>query len=302
MSYKYKRFGDICELWLAYKSIGVKESTFAIYSRIVHKKILPVIGNIKIEELDLELIMNFIKKMEVETELSSKSIMDITIVLKGIIKYAFQLHLSDIPVNMIPLPKVQNKKIEIIKQKDMQEIIHFITMRCLPRDVALLISIYTGARLGEVCALMWCDIDFDRGIISIERTVQRISYGEETKLVIQTAKTKNSIRQVPFQGSLKRILFKLKTEGDVYVATGTSKVLEPRLLQLHLKKTLISLELPNVKYHTLRHTFASRCVQCNVDVKSLSEVLGHSSVSITLNKYVHTSIDEQRRQLEKLTF
>ncbi|MGX8851845.1 tyrosine-type recombinase/integrase [Amedibacillus sp. YH-ame10] len=302
MSYKYKRFGDVCELWLAYKSIGVKESTFAIYSRIVHKKILPVIGNIQIEELDLEVIMDFIKRMEVETELSSKSIMDITIVLKGIIKYAFQLHLTDIPVNMIPLPKVQNSKIEIIKQRDMQKIIHFISMRCLPRDIALLISIYTGTRLGEVCALMWSDIDFDRGIISIERTVQRISYGAETRLVIQTAKTKNSIRRVPFQGCLESILFRLKTEDDVYIATGTQKVLEPRLLQMHFKKTLLDLDITNVKYHTLRHTFASRCVQCNVDVKSLSEVLGHSSVNITLNKYVHTSIDEQRRQLEKLTF
>lgn len=182
----------------------------------------------------------------------------------------------------------------------------------LMRDMNLtkfgvLLCMYTGIRIGEVCALKWESIDFSEGILSIRETLQRIQVMDvgackKTKIVITEPKSKKAIRDIPLPGFVLEYAASLKHNPKAYILTGCSdRYIEPRSLQYTFKKYTQECGLTDVNYHALRHTFATRCIELGFDVKTLSELLGHSSVNITLNRYVHSSMDTKKTNMQRLT-
>lgn len=167
---------------------------------------------------------------------------------------------------------------------------------------AVLICLFTGLRLGELCALKWSDIDFENGVLTVNRTVQRL-YAEGNKtmtVLVETApKSEYSRREIPLPDSVLRLLS--SSENDKEYVFGGDRPLEPRTLQYQFKKILKDADLPDKNFHILRHTFSTNCIEGGTDVKSLSEMLGHSDVQITLNRYVHPSMDTKRQYMEGLS-
>ncbi|MCD8022948.1 MAG: site-specific integrase, partial [Lachnospiraceae bacterium] len=163
-----------------------------------------------------------------------------------------------------------------------------------------------GLRICDDVVLQWRDVDLVSGTISITKTVLRItnidaSQTAKTKVVIQAPKTQASIRIIPIPDRIMGYLQVHKSEDKIYLASGKTTFTEPRQHQYQFRKILSQAGIPYHKFHVLRHTFATRCIEQGVDVKSLSEILGHSSVTITMQRYVHPSLEMKRTQINKLT-
>ena len=172
--------------------------------------------------------------------------------------------------------------------------------------LGILISLHTGLRIGEICALTWENVDIIKKVIYVRTTIARVKdnscSGTKTKLIIDAPKTKSSKRDIPISSFLLPILTTMKSSAiSPYVISESPTFIQPRTYEYRYHKLLDSCGLESINYHSLRHTFATRCIEAGVDVKSLSEILGHSNVSITLNTYVHSSMELKRTQLEKLT-
>ena len=168
------------------------------------------------------------------------------------------------------------------------------------------ISLYTGLRIGEICALSWEDIDLSNGLLYVRHTLSRVLCEENGKrrtvLIIDQPKTQSSLRKIPINSDLLRILNEMYPKAESrYVVSNQASFVSPRTYEYRYCKILQESGIHHINYHALRHTFATRCIEVGVDIKSLSEILGHSNVSITLNTYVHSSMDLKRSQLEKLT-
>ena len=156
-------------------------------------------------------------------------------------------------------------------------------------------------RLGEVCALRWSDINLVEGVLRVQRTVYRINYGKRTELVLQTPKSENSIRSIPLTAKMLSVLCRMKDKKDCYLLTGTERPLEPRTMQYRFRRFLEKNNLALRNYHVLRHSFATRCIEGGMDIKSLSEILGHANVQTTLQMYVHPSMATKRAAMEAVS-
>ena len=153
--------------------------------------------------------------------------------------------------------------------------------------------------MGEVCGLKWGDIDFERSILTVKRTVQRISAGSHmTRIIVDTPKSRASSRYIPIPNTIMKLLRESRSNNNHYILSGSEKIMEPRTLQRRFQVILKKASLPSVNYHSLRHMFATNSLQAGFDVKTLSEILGHSSVETTLNRYVHSSMERKRACME----
>lgn len=161
-----------------------------------------------------------------------------------------------------------------------------------------------GVHLGELCALKWENIDLEKKILTVRNTAQRIKNiggTTATKLVVTSPKSSSSVREIPLPEFIIPLLSKAKANSGCYLLSGTRNIVEPRVMQYRFKRVLSDLSLPDVSFHSLRHGFATNCIAIGVDVKTLSEILGHSSVEITLNRYVHSSMERKAEYMKTLS-
>lgn len=285
--------------WLEVSKNTCKMSTHQAYSRIVYKHLFnSCISYIQIQRLNQIDISKFTSKL-VEDKLSERTINDILSVLNSILKYSNKCYRTKlIPISFIRVEKKEMRVLSINEQRNLE--------RILKDDIdiykfAILLALYTGMRIGEICALQWKDIS--NNSISIYKTMHRLyDVNGNSKIFIDSPKTTNSIRIIPYPLLLNSYIESFRgNEDDFVLSTFELKKIEPRLLQLKFKKIIESCDFDDVTFHTLRHTFATRCIECGFDVKSLSEILGHSDVKTTLNKYVHSSMELKRSNMEKLS-
>jgi len=161
-------------------------------------------------------------------------------------------------------------------------------------------------RIGEVCALKWSDIDLATETIYVNRTIERIYIIEggerRTELVIGTPKTKNSMREIPISKELIKLIRPLKKlmNDDYFVITNEAKPTEPRTYRNYYKQLLKQLGIPDLKFHGLRHSFATRCIESQCDYKTVSVILGHANISTTLNLYVHPNMEQKKKCINKM--
>lgn len=281
--------------WLSAVQLRVKESTYANYRMKVEKHILPVFSRLTYSALSTQLVHEFIRK-KLECGLSQKYVSDIIVVLKSMAKYASIQHGYYNPLNNITMPKPHKKDLTLLSEFEQKNFQKYISNNINFTKIGIMLSYYTGLRIGEVCGLKWSDIDFKNHTLTIRRTIQRImkkNGNKSTELIISSPKSRTSERTIPLPDFLYKILVDYKMDKNAYILSGSTKIIEPRTMQYRYKSMLKKAGLPSVNYHCLRHMFATNCVKLGFDVKTLSEILGHSNVEITLNRYVHSSMERK---------
>ncbi len=302
LSGRYITIGKVYEEWLNSVLNRVKESTYANYKTKFEKHILPEFADIPCTDLSAGRINEFINKKLAE-RLSASYVRDIFKVFKAMLKYAQEEYDFKLSLKNVVLPKAEKKQIEKISDTEQKRLVSYLKANMSITAFEILISLFMGLRIGELCGLKWSDVDFDNKILHIRRTVQRISYhngSRKTKVVISTPKSETSFRSVAIPDFLMEYFKMFQSEADFFILSGSDKVIEPRTMQYRYKKILQSAEVDNHNFHKLRHTFATNCAEKGFDIKTLSVVLGHSSVNLTLNRYIHPDRSHERRLMNSM--
>lgn len=303
---KYKdTFQFFTEKWLNSIKYMVKKSTYAHYYIITKNHIIPKLGSLKINILSSDIIENYINQMyengrvDNNKGLSEKSIRDIMVILKQILTYAN----LNIPFK---LPKSKTKEISILNKQEQKALENISIKQNTSYSIGILISLYTGIRIGELCALKWKDIDLKKKVITINKTIVRIKDVEnenKTIVIIDNPKTENAKREIPINKFLYNYIKELEEKDkEKYFLTASYKYMEPRTYYNRFKKILETVCKKKYGFHTLRHTFATRCIEIGMDPKTLSEILGHSDIKITLSLYVHPNNNLKNKYIQKLNF
>ncbi len=281
--------------WFNTVKLKVKESTYANYKMKAVKHILPEFGGIAYSKLSARLIHEFIEK-KLKHGLSPKYVSDIIVVFKSMSKYISSEYGYNNPLNNVILPKTKKGELNLLSETEQIKFQKYISENIDNTKIGIMLSYYTGLRIGEVCGLKWSDIDFEKNTLTVRRTVQRImrkNGSKSTELVILSPKSINSERTIPLPEFIRKILQDYKSGDNAYIISGSEKITEPRTMQYRFKNLLRKADLSSVNYHSLRHMFATNCIKLGFDVKTLSEILGHSTVETTLNRYVHSSMERK---------
>ena len=297
--------------WLMYKKEFVKESTCMMYSEVVYNYLMPKFRKKYVYEIKADLVqqivIDWMNNEEEKNRLAESTVKCILVILKDFLKYARMKNYIDNVDISVQMPKrVSSKKIKVLKKNEYLKIVNSITERSSLKDIGILFTLFTGLRIGEICALKWEDIDIENMTVSVNKTMQRILVREEgkdvyTKVVITVPKTSSSIREIPLNTKLVNFLKKvMPKDRQTYFLTGSKKYIEPRTYRNHFNRILKRYDISHINFHGLRHTFASKCIELGADYKTVSELLGHASVNVTLNLYVHPQIEQKRKCVELL--
>ena len=280
----HKTIREIAAAWKEYKRPYVKQSTMAAYVLILENHILPTFG--EDNSLPEQSVQAFVLH-KIESGLSTKSVKDILIVLKMVMKFGVKKEwMTYYEWDIKYPPSSENKVLEVLSVTNHRKILNHIQSHFTFMGLGIYISLSTGLRIGEICALKWSDINVTDGILNVNRTIERIYIieGEKkhTELVINSPKTKNSCREIPMNKELLGMLKPLKkvVNDDYYILTNDERPTEPRTYRNYYKRLMEKLDIPKLKYHGLRHSFATRCIEVGCDYKTVSVLLGHSNISI----------------------
>lgn len=292
---------NLFRLWLTAKADSVKVSSYRHYENIINIHLLPELGKCLLNNLTVKKLSVFIKQKQ--KNLAAKTVADILAIIKAVIRMAtveYNLPQAAAILEIKP-PVIKQKFIEPFTEPEIKTLSYNILSNPQPMNLSILLALNCGLRLGEVCALQWQDIDFAAQTLTVKRNVQRLTLNGSSQLIIQTPKSDCSRRTIPLTAEILSVLCKLCKSGAEFIFGG-NKPLEPRTLQYHFVALLKSCDIKYRNFHTLRHTFASRYIEAGADVKSLSEILGHAGVNITMHLYVHPSMAQKRVNMERINF
>lgn len=291
---KYK---DILSKWLEEQRTYQKYSTYSLYFNLCTNHIIPGLGDHDMEFITEDIVQEFILdkldhgNLVNGSGLSMKYVKDLLCIINLTIDKEF----------MIKLPYEAPKEIEIFDKEDQVALINHLQSNITFKTLGILLCIHTGIRIGELCALKWSDIDLDNRTVKIDKTMIRTyTRIDGSKLRITPPKSRSSNRIIPLNSSIMYYANLLQQDDDCYILTGTNKYIEPNKFRLYYNRILKNLHIDHRKFHSLRHTFATRCIECGCDYKSLSQLLGHSNVAITMNLYVHPQMELKRKCVELL--
>ena len=297
-----KTFEEVAAMWLADKQQYVKMSTYCAYSLLLSNHLKPVFA--KEQDVTEELVQAFVLG-KLQQGLSRNSVKDMLMVLKMVLKYAAKhgyMPWRQIDINF-PTERRQNK-VKTLTRADQRRLMDHIQANFSFMNLGIYICLSAGLRIGELCALTWDDLDTDAGVVRISKTLQRIYMNEKcrTEVIIGTPKSRNSIREIPLAKELQRLIKPLKkvVNGKFYILTNSLSPTEPRSYRNYYRRIMQQLVLPQLKFHSLRHSFATRCIESKCDYKTVSVLLGHSSISTTLNLYVHPNLDQKKKCIERM--
>ncbi len=298
--------------WLALKKLKIKDSTYIRYRNSIENHIKPHLGKYPIDKIGTSLMENFVSHLTIHGKLngngglSAKTISDILL----IIKESFQYARNHGVVAMCNFDSITLKKeaheMRVLTCAEMQMLIGVLLQDTDLYKLGVFLCLFTGIRIGELCALQWKNISIDDKTIKIEQTMQRLQSNDlndiqKTRIIITEPKSFSSVRVIPIPEFVVDAIKPYHRNPNAYLLSGESKYyVEPRTMQNRFKRYLKDCGIEDANFHSLRHTFATRCVEAGFDVKTLSEILGHSSVKITLDKYVHSSMELKRMNMEKL--
>lgn len=292
-----------CEQWLAACKLRVKISSYANYETIIRNHILPKLGSVSFSELTTVRLNEFVSeqltrgRLNGRGGLSAKTVRDIMTVFRSVEHYV--AHEYGLHESHFTMPKTEQRQMDILDQCERKRLEHYLTGHPSLASAAVLLCLYSGLRIGELCGLKWEDVDFEKGTITVHRTVQRVNRHGSSEVVVGTPKSKTSIRTIPVPSFVLERLNLHRALGSVYLLSGKANPTEPRTIQYRFKTILKHSGVRDVNFHLLRHTYASRCIELGFDVKTLSELLGHADASLTLNRYVHSSMEQKKKFVER---
>ena len=300
-------FMHYCDDWLNSRKSRIKLSTYNRYETAINNHIKPYLGNYQPMVLSTQLTDKFCQHLLYEKKLAPQTVKCVLVILKSILKYTERQFPKEFPIIDIYYPKDTKKQIRVLTREEQDRFVAYLLKDMDDCKFGILLALMTGVRLGEICALRWDDISISDKSIRVKATMQRLTNNNDTtkrktRIYISNPKTDTSIRTIPLSNRALALCQQMGVHpSGTYVLTGTNQWIEPRTLQYRIKKYTKECGLENVHFHTTRHTFATRCVEAGFEIKSLSEILGHSSVSITLDRYVHSSMELKRTNMEKLS-
>lgn len=286
----------------------MKHSSYCCYEKLINKHIIPYFENIGYSELTTPVINSFAEhklkrgKSNGFGGLSAKSVHDILVVMRSVAKYAEQEYGYRNPMRNISMPKSESKEAEVFNKGERGRLQSYLQNNLTDSNLGILLTMYSGLRIGELCALTWNDIDFENGVVHISKALQRVpdkSGKGKTTIAITSPKSKTSVRDIPLPSFVLDILNRKKRSGG-YILSGSGKPVEVRTMQNRFKAVLKECGIRSANFHLLRHTYATVCIESGFDAKTVSELLGHSSVNITLNRYVHSSMDMKKKCVARL--
>lgn len=290
----YMTTGELMWEWHGTIVNKVKKTTFQKYESIIRNHICPSsMGSLQIKYITGRTIAEFAN--ERLKFVSPKTVNDILIVIGLAFSYAEEEY--GLPKPRIHRIKEQVKEMRVLSVAEQRQLENYLYHDTDLYKFGVLLALYSGIRIGELCALQWDDIT--EGSIVINKTLHRIREGDATVIEISEPKTKSSNRMIPVPTFLLPLIERFRGNGFV-MTNRNGKPVEPRLMQISFEKIIAECKLPKTNFHALRHTFATRCIEAGFDVKSLSEILGHTDVKTTLNKYVHSSFEQKTRNMELL--
>lgn len=288
--------GDMYQ-WLKSAKISCKRSSYSNYEYMVYAHLMPQFGKYKRKQINKNIINEFTEKM-LNQGLAPKTVKDILIILQQVLKY----HNVNISITM---PKIPKKEIQILTKEHQLLLEQRLSHCTAEEDIGVLLCLYTGLRIGELCGLKWGHIDLGNNVIKIEKTLIRVKNDDKNRktktiVILDEPKSTSSIRNIPIPNFLIPKLEKLKKGEFCFFLTGTENFIEPRSYTNHYKNIMKSIQINEYNFHALRHTFATRCIENGCDPKTLSEILGHSNVKITLERYVHPGFDSKVKLMNSL--
>ena len=295
---------EAADQWLSAARLRVKESSYANYENILNNHILPILGGEYISSLTTGRINDFIHykltngRLKGKGGLSAKTVRDIMTVYRSVERYVYREY--GIRETNFTMPKTESGNADVLNCEERKKLESYLIKNMDRTNLAVLLCLFTGLRIGELCGLKWKDIDFEKNTLSVKRIVQRVSRNGKSQVIIGSPKSRTSIRTVPIPIFMMALLRKFRSIDSLFVITNLSKPTEPRTMQNRFKAILKLCGIRNVNFHSLRHTYATVCIEKGFDPKALSELLGHADASITLNRYVHSSMDVKKDYVSRL--
>lgn len=306
-------FRDILVAWQATNRIRLKEASISRYQNLIDTHILPELGNKRINQITVSLLNRYLAaklengRLDQTGGLSASYVRSIALVISSALSFGVTENMCNPLQSKITKPSIPKKELTILGVEKQMALENELLQDMGEEKLLIYITLYTGLRIGEICALRWDDIDLESKLLYVRQTVSRVWFTEDdkkkSKLIVGSPKSESSLRCIPICSKLYTVLCNFpyrRKHGYILTNTENNSFISPRTFEYRYKAILKRCLLESVNYHSLRHTFATRCIERGVDIKSLSEMLGHSDVSITLNTYVHSSIDLKRLQIEKL--
>lgn len=318
---KYRGFDptlrEMAERWYEQESITLKPSTCIKYRRLLNQHIYPKLGEYRCSQIESSVVNDFIQKesiggnLRTNGRLAPRTVRDITTLIRMIAKYTEINTGIHMELQNVQIPRLKAGAGKVFQSDSLNQLFLAVQSEYQNelRSLGILLCMYTGLRIGELCALKWSDIDMEQGMLYVSRTMQRIAEpcGEKrkTKIIEGEPKTLTSKRMIPLSADIWKILseFAPHYDREAYFLSGScKKYIEPRNFQYYFKNFQLRNGIEPLNCHALRHTFATMGIAAGMDIKSLSELLGHSKADITLNYYVHSSVKRKKQQMELLKY
>ena len=302
---------EASQLWMKSQAAYWKAGTYSAYQQMLHKYIIPYMGHISIRQITDRTMLEFVEKVNQHGDskaLSGNYMFQICAMIRRIMIYMNKQYDNSLTIPRNPIAAKRTHNIILPSDTSLSVLEDYLCRHC-DNDTCLgiLIALHTGIRIGELSALIWKDIDLEEEILYVRRNILRVRKNNRneteesaTQVIEQKPKSSDSVRIIPLPPSLMPMLKKYRKEESDYVICGVKSTwAEPRTIQYRFESILKNCQIEYFNFHMLRHVFATRCVAIGMDVKSLSEILGHSNIQMTLNLYVHSTIQQKRMLMQQ---
>jgi len=304
-------FASIAEQWMEAQGPLLKETSIAKYKGILDHYLIPEFGKMQVNEITRDMVSQCLQRLLApqggkESGLAPKTVAGIFSLLKTILNYA-KRHRNAAVNDLHSLPVKQVRKpLRVLSVNEQRLLEDYLAANMDSSGFGIMLCLYTGIRLGELCALKWEDISFTDKTLYVHRTMERVpakdDSGSKTKIIITSPKSGCSVRYIPIPDKVFNLAEEMKGPQDAFLLTGlANKYIEPRTMENRFHVAVKKSGIDRANFHALRHTFATRCVELGFDAKSLSEILGHASVRITMDRYVHPTMEAKQRNMDRLS-